>query len=91
MSDVSVTDAGPGRFTVEVRQGSSATTHAVEASPATLEGLGLGTADPARVVRESFGFLLEREPATSILRTFSLDVIPRYFPEYPDEIRRRLA
>ena len=36
-------------------------------------------------------FLLEREPATSIMRQFSLDVIPRYFPEYRDEIRRRLA
>ncbi len=91
MSEVSVSSAGPGRFTVEVRQGGSATTHAVEASPAALEGLGLGVVDPERVVRESFVFLLEREPATSILRQFSLDVIPRYFPEYRDELRRRLA
>jgi len=48
-------------------------------------------ADPERLVRESFGFLLEREPASSILRRFSLDVIGRYFPEYPQEIRRRLG
>lgn len=91
MSDISVTAAGPGRFTVEVGQGASATSHSVEASPATLEGLGIGDVDPERVVRESFVFLLEREPATSIMRQFSLDVIPRYFPEYRDEIRRRLA
>ncbi|MEA2704936.1 MAG: hypothetical protein QOJ69_1953 [Actinomycetota bacterium] len=91
MSDLSVAGDGPGRFTVEVRQGGSTTTHSVEASSATLEGLGLGAADPERVVRESFEFLLEREPATSILRQFSLDVIPRYFPEYRDELRRRLA
>lgn len=91
MGDLSISGAGPGRFTVEVREGASATTHAVEASPATLEGLGLGTVDPERVVRESFVFLLEREPAASIMRQFSLDVIPRYFPEYRDELRRRLA
>jgi len=46
--------------------------------------------DPERLVRESFEFLLEREPAASILRSFSLDVIGRYFPEYPGEIRHRL-
>ncbi len=91
MSDISVTAAGPGQFTVEVGQGASGTTHSVEASASTLEGLGLGAADPERVVRESFVFLLEREPATSIMRTFSLGVISRYFPEYRDEIRRRLA
>jgi hypothetical protein len=43
------------------------------------------------VVRESFRFLLEREPASSILRRFSLGDIARYFPEYPSELERRLA
>jgi hypothetical protein len=31
----------------------------------------------------SFEFLLEREPASSILSQFALPVIERYFPEYP--------
>jgi hypothetical protein len=44
-----------------------------------------------RVVRESFRFLLEREPATSILRQFSLSDISRFFPEYPSELARRLS
>jgi hypothetical protein len=39
----------------------------------------------------SFEFLLEREPATSILREFSPDVISQYFPGYPAEIRARLG
>jgi hypothetical protein len=91
MTDIVVSSAGPGRFTVEVSQRGSSTTHTVEASASTLEGLGVGGAGPERVVRESFEFLLEREPATSILRQFSLDVISGYFPEYPDELRRRLA
>lgn len=50
-----------------------------------------GDADLARVVRASFEFLLEREPASSILGEFSLDVIGRYFPEYEAELPRRLA
>jgi hypothetical protein len=50
-----------------------------------------GDGDLERVVRTSFQFLLEREPASSIMREFSLDVIARYFPEYEDELPRRLA
>jgi hypothetical protein len=50
-----------------------------------------GDDDLERVVRVSFEFLLEREPASSIMREFSLDVIARYFPEYEDELPRRLA
>jgi hypothetical protein len=55
------------------------------------EALELREEDLERVVRESFRFLLEREPATSILRQFSLSDISRYFPEYPSELARRLA
>ena len=36
-------------------------------------------------------FLLEREPATSILPEFSLVDVSRYFPDFPKELRRRLA
>ena len=50
-----------------------------------------GDDDLERVVRTSFEFLLEREPASSIMREFSLDVIARYFPEYEDELPRRLG
>lgn len=50
-----------------------------------------GDEDSARVVRISFEFLLEREPASSILPEFSLDLIGRCFPEYEDELARRLA
>ncbi len=50
-----------------------------------------GDEDLERVVRESFEFLLEREPASSILPEFSLDVIGRYFPEYENDLPRRLG
>ncbi|HEX4865305.1 MAG TPA: hypothetical protein VFV02_14640 [Acidimicrobiales bacterium] len=87
MSRITVTRLGPGRFSVEVREGETTTTHRVLVPDDLLDGLGLGGADPAAVVEESFRFLLDREPATSILRDFPLDEISRYFPEYYDELR----
>ncbi len=42
------------------------------------------------LLAESFRFLLEREPNTSILASFDLPVINRYFPAYDWEIRARL-
>jgi hypothetical protein len=44
----------------------------------------------AQLVRESFVFLLEREPVDSILRSFDLAVIERYFPEYRGTMSLRL-
>jgi hypothetical protein len=43
-----------------------------------------------KLITESFHFLLEREPNSSILSKFDLPLISRYFPEYEDEIRKRL-
>jgi len=40
------------------------------------------------LVTRSFEFLLEREPPSSILRTFALTNIERYFPDYPATIGR---
>lgn len=47
--------------------------------------------DLGRLVAETFHFLLEREPVTSILPSFDIDVIEGYFPEYRGEIGARLA
>ncbi len=44
-----------------------------------------------KLIEASFHFLLEREPNTSILATFDLPIIGRYFPEYERVIRQRLA
>ena len=48
-------------------------------------------ADVERLVEASFRFLLERESKESILRRFDLSVIRRYFPEFPEEIERRVG
>jgi hypothetical protein len=91
MADISITSLAPRAFQVEVREGQHATTHQVTAPERLGERLELREDDLERVVRESFRFLLEREPATSILRQFSLSDISRYFPEYPRELERRLS
>lgn len=70
--------------------GRSLTSHEVRVAPADLARLAPGAADPTDLVEASFAFLLEREPPTSILRSFDLTVIGRYFPAYEREIGRRL-
>jgi hypothetical protein len=76
---------------VRVRQGAFATEHRVTVAPADLARLDPPAADPDRLLRAAFAFLLEREPASSILRSFDLPVIGRYFPGWEDDVRRRLA
>ena len=81
---------GPGwRCSVVVGEDPSATEHVVEVDRETLDDLAPG-ATPEELVRESFVFLLEREPRESIMRGFELPIIARFFGDYPDEISRRL-
>lgn len=91
MADISITPAGPGRFSVQVEKGGASTRHRVTVPAWMADDAQLGSVDPETIVRESLEFLLEREPPTSIMSEFSLDVIPRYFREYDTELRRRLT
>ena len=68
-----------------------ATSHAVTVTDETLRRMAVGDSDPTRLVTQSFEFLLEREPRTSILRTFELPAIGRYFPEWEREMRGKLS
>lgn len=81
MADIAIAPAGERCYLVTV---DGASRHRVSV-PARF-----GNEDVERVVRVSFEFLLEREPASAILPEFSLDVIGRYFPEYETELPRRL-
>ncbi len=82
---------GPHQFGVQITEGDTTTSHEVTVPESLLDDLGLVDVDEERVVRESIAFLLEREPATSIMQQFSLDVISQYFPEYSEELTRRLS
>lgn len=90
MSGISITPSGPHEFGVEVSQGGETTSHRVIVPESLLADWDLDSDAAEAVVRESFNFLLEREPASSILPEFSLAIIPRYFPEYRDELPKRL-
>ncbi len=77
--------SGPGwSVRVEVSEGSGKTSHTVSVSEDAHRRYG-GEAGVEELVRRSFEFLLEREPKESILRSFDLPVIARYFPEYDRE------
>jgi hypothetical protein len=64
------------------------TTHHVTVAAADLARLDPGAETPEDLVRRSFAFLLEREAPSSILRSFDLMEIGRYFPEFESAIRR---
>ena len=89
MPQIRATPATDGSFHVEVRDGAITTSHTVTVPPDLPEALGWASGREALLVHSSFEFLLEKEPATSILRRFSLDVIGDYFPDYPAEMARR--
>jgi hypothetical protein len=88
MAQITVTQQARGSFRIQTPAGTS---HQVSVPTGFAASLGCGDAAPAELVRVSFEFLLEREPATSILPEFSLDVISQYFPSYPAEIGARLG
>lgn len=91
MADMTITSEGPREFEVRVRGGDGETSHRVTVPEYLIQELGVSEEDLESLVRESFEFLLEREPASSILPEFSLRVISDYFPEYPQEMSRRFS
>ncbi len=74
-------------FTVTVAE-TSTTTHTVTVTDQSLTYLTDDNATKAQLLEFSFKFLLEREPKTSILSSFDINVISRYFSDYKDEVRR---
>lgn len=81
----------PGEYGVEVEEGHEVIGRKIRLNGSFLDDLLLTGVDEERIVRETFEFLLEREPATSILPEFSLEDVSRYFPDFPEELQRRLS
>jgi hypothetical protein len=85
MITVDVEALGDGwKCLVTLGDGDDVTTHTVTVKRTDAHRWGRGTAmkDVQELVRRSFEFLLERERASSILKSFELATIQRYFPEY---------
>ena len=81
------------RCIVDVDDGVTAGRHEVTVTRDHAERLAVARdeAGVVRLVEETFDFLLDREPRSSILATFDLTVVGRYFPEFETEISARLA
>ncbi|MEH2513525.1 hypothetical protein V1291_004879 [Nitrobacteraceae bacterium AZCC 1564] len=90
-----VGDGDPLEFEVIVRVGNGETRHHVTLARETCERLTMGTHtpenSPENCIKAAFQFLLEREPKESILRSFDITVISRYFPEFERELPRYLS
>ena len=80
---------GESSFRVVVEEGGSRTEHTVTVREDYYQRLTGGSITPEELVRKSFEFLLEREPKESILSSFDLPVIQRYFADYERVISGR--
>lgn len=87
MITVEKSDARTYKVTVK---GRTTTTHTVTVNPSYHEKLTGGNISAEELVAKSFEFLLKRESNTSILSSFDLPVISRYFPEYENIIQKTL-
>lgn len=67
------------------------TVHRVTVSGDQIRDLGLGAVGTNRILQHAFLFLLEREGPGAILSEFALGDISHYYPEFPQEIRVRVA
>ncbi len=84
-------ETDPYAFDVIVREGGGASRHQVTLSDALYQKLTDGQVSPRRCVRAAFEFLLDREPKESILSTFDVSVISRYFPDFENAFGRYMG
>jgi hypothetical protein len=91
MTELTITELEPGTFRVQVEEGDETTSHQIRLEDDFLDEAGLDAVEREVVVRETFAFLLEREPASAIMSEFGLDTVAHFFPEYVDELRRRVS
>jgi hypothetical protein len=83
MATIVASEAGDGRFEVDVEEDGHQHVYQVSVPDALADRLG---AEPAAVARATLAFLLDREPPGAILASFDCSVVSRYFPEYEDAL-----
>ena len=86
-SSISIEKRNDNVFEVTVAD-SVTTTHTVTVTDKSLTDLTDNNATKTQLLEFSFNFLLDREPNTSILSKFDINVISKYFSNYEDEVRR---
>ena len=78
---ISITSKDKDTFSVTLTENST-TTHTVTITDQIHSKLTDGKISKGTLLEKSFEFLLQREPNTSILAKFKLEVISQYFSDY---------
>ena len=81
----------PMLFNVTVQEAGNETHHQGTMSKETYGNLTGGKVNPGRCIEVAFGFLLEREPKESILSSFDVAIISRYFPSFSSEFGKYIS
>lgn len=87
MAEINVIEINESAYRVTVVD-KTTTSHEVTVQVEYAFKLTAGKISNTALVKNSFEFLLAREPNTSILRSFDLSVIARYFPDYENTIKK---
>lgn len=74
-------------FIVKVKEEGTSRKYTVSLDDDYYQDLTGGKITREELIKNSFEFLLEREPKESILAKFNLTIISHYFPEFEERIK----
>jgi hypothetical protein len=83
---ITVNKTDENTFQVTVDDNGSQTSHKVTLEEKYYKKLTGGLLPKEDLIKKSFEFLLEREPKESIMSSFDLTVISKFFPEFESYI-----
>ena len=86
MASIKITEIEKDKFLVEVSDNVK-TSHNVVISDKVYKQLTNGVISKSELIEKSFEFLLDREPNTSILTNFEIQIISLYFSDYANCVR----
>ena len=87
MASIKITEIEKDKFLVEVSDNVKSS-HNVVISDKVYQELTNSMISKYELLEKSFAFLLDREPNTSILTNFEIQIISHYFTDYTNCVRR---
>ena len=86
MASIKITEIKKDTFLIEVSD-TVKTSHKVVINDKVYQQLTNGVISKYELLEKSFEFLLDREPYTSILTNFEIQIISHYFSDYANCVR----
>ena len=87
MASIKITEIEKDKFLVEVSDNVKSS-HNVVITDKAYQELTNSMISKYELLEKSFAFLLDREPNTSILTNFEIQIISHYFSDYTNCVRR---